>query len=169
MQRVARQRLLTVKEEIKRLECFSHAMLELVQRAVVQQFDFLKQGTELSQKFFAKSLEVKTSSGLVDFVQEYFARVQQLTTDVMSAQAAFAGEITQAGYQSLVKLQAVPYSAPASDVRETSVGAGEVAEAQECSPVETVTTMTEATVVRRTLKPKAALTIICWALLKATL
>jgi hypothetical protein len=64
-----------------------------------------------------------TRSYRAAIMQEYFARVQLLTTDVMSAQAAFAGEITQAGYQSLVKLQAVPYrTVPYRTVLGTGVG-----------------------------------------------
>jgi hypothetical protein len=57
------------------------SLLELVQRAVAQHFALLKQGTELSQKLFAKSLEVKTSSGFADFALEYFAGVQKLATE----------------------------------------------------------------------------------------
>ncbi len=134
------------------------SMLELVQKAVAQHLAFVNQGTELSQKFFAKSLQANNGLGWVDLTLEYFADVQKFAMDIMSAQATFAGEIAQAGCQSL--LQAV--SAPASGKGEKSVSGGEFAEAQEHSPeaVETVKAMAETTVVpakpHRKSRPKKA-------------
>lgn len=134
------------------------SMVELVQKAMAQHLAFLTRGTELSQKFVAKSLQANTGPGWVESALECFADVQKLATDVVSAQAAFAGEIAQVGCQSL--LQAL--SAPSSDKREKSVGGGEFAEAQERSAeaVETVKAMAETTVVpakpRRKSRPKKA-------------
>ena len=144
------------------LQAAATSMLELGQRAVTQHFAFLKQAAELSQKFFVKSLEVKTGSGLVDVSLDYLTGVHKLATEVVYAQVTFAGEVARAGYQSPVELQAEPYQAQASDKAEKVVAGGDIADVRERSPEEVaivkalMETAVEPAKARRKSRPKKA-------------
>jgi hypothetical protein len=138
------------------------SMLELGQRAISRHFAFLQQGTELSQKLFAKSLEIKNGPGLVELSQDYFAGLHNLVSEVVSAQVTLAGEVMRAGCQSLIPPEAVRCPAAASEEVEKVVAGGDIAEAQVRAPEEVeivkammVTTAAPATV-RRKSRPKKA-------------
>jgi hypothetical protein len=144
------------------LQAAAASMLELGQKEVTQHFAFLRQSAELSQKFFAKSLEATTGSGLVDVSLDYVTGVHKLATEVVYAQVTFAAEVARAGYQSLLELQAGPYQAQTSGKVETVASGGDVAEVRERAPevVESVKVMMETTVApaksRRKSRPKKA-------------
>ncbi|MEX3937225.1 hypothetical protein AB4Y32_36745 [Paraburkholderia phymatum] len=138
------------------------SMLELGQKAITWHFAFLQQATELSQKLFARSLEVKSGPGLFELAQDYLAGVHKLASEVVCAQVTLTGEAMRAGCQSLIPQEAVPCPAAASDKVEKVVAGGDIAEAQVRAPeeVEIVKAMMERTAapakVRRKSRPKKA-------------
>jgi hypothetical protein len=114
------------------LQAAATPMLELGQKAIIQHFDYLRQGSELSQKFFAKSLEVDTSSGLVGFALDYCEEVHRLASELVRGQVTLAGEVARVARQSLVQPEAVP-AASAADTEKVVAGSY-IAEPQEGSP-----------------------------------
>ncbi|MPW23474.1 hypothetical protein GCT13_43755 [Paraburkholderia sp. CNPSo 3157] len=140
------------------------SMLELGQRAITRHFAFLQQATELSQKLFARSLEVKNGSDLVRFTQDYLAGVHKLASEVVCAQVTLTGEVMRAGCQSFVRPETVPAPAPAPalDKVEKVVAGGDITEAQERGHEEvaiakaTMETTVAPTKARRKSRPKKA-------------
>src|SRR6516225_4154603 len=115
------------------LQTAATAMLQLWQKAITQHFDFLWRGTELSQKFLAKSLEVKTSTGIAGFALDYCVGLHKLATEVACGHVTLVVEMTRVVHQSPVQPEAVPAPAPADTVEKAAPG-GYIAEAQERSP-----------------------------------
>jgi hypothetical protein len=138
------------------------AMLQLWQKAITQHFDFLWRGTELSQKFLAKALEVKTSKGFAGIALDYCGGLHKLAAEVACDHVTLAGEMTRVVHQSLVQPEAVQAPASAADTVEKAATGGYIAETQERSPekVGVVNALREMTVApakaRRKLRPKKA-------------
>lgn len=107
------------------------SMIELGQKALTQHLNFVRQGAELSQKFFAKSLKVKSGEGWVGFALDYFASVHNLASEMVGVQVTLAGEVTRVARQSLIQPEALP--APAA-ITEKVVTGGSIAGTQEHSP-----------------------------------
>jgi hypothetical protein len=144
------------------MQAAAASMLELWQKAITQHFSLLQQGTELSQKLFATSLEVDNGSALVEVAQGYFANVHKLASEAVCAQLTLAGDVMRAGCQSLIPTEAVTCPAPASDKIEKVVAGGDITGGQEraSEEVEILKAMMEITVapakVRRKSRPKKA-------------